>query len=162
MPRDQYLVINLAVAGPVRVAVGPAAWFVLEALAADAPPGVRTVRFRGGTRAVAGRVRRSKDAVARALRVLAEAGVVERVEHRDELSGRFDVAEYVVDLAAAGLAVTDAVSPRTATATADTVSPHTATADAVSPYTDTAGVPVPVVPPRPVPEVFGHQLSLLT
>ena len=151
MPRDRYLVINLAVAGPVRVAVGPAAWFVLEALAADAPPGCRMVRFRGGTRVVAGRVGWSKDAVARALRVLTEAGVVERVEHRDELSGRFDVAEYVVDLAAAGLAVTDAVSPHTATDTADAVSPHA----------DAAGVSVPAVPPRPVPNVFGHQLSLL-
>ncbi len=137
MPRDRLLVIDLAVAGPVRLAVGPAAWFVLEALAADAPPGVRTVRFRGGTRVVAGRVGRSKDAVARALRVLVGAGVVARVEHRDELSGRFDAAEYVVDLAAAGLAITDAVSP----------------------HTDTAAVPVP---PRPVPDVFGHQLSLLT
>ena len=112
---------------------------MLEALAADAPPGCRMVRFRGGTRAVAGRVGRSKDAVARALRVLTEAGVVARVEHRDELSGRFDVAEYAVDLAAAGLAVTDAVSP----------------------HTDTAGVSVPAAPPRPVPDVFGHQLSLL-
>ena len=139
MRRDRFLVIDLAVAGGVRVAVGPAAWFVLEALAADAPPGCRTVRFRGGTRAVAGRVGRSKDAVARALRVLTDAGIVERVEHRDELSGRFDVAEYVVDLAAAGLAVTDAVSDPAATA---------------------AG-PVPAVPPRPVPNVFGHQLSLL-
>ena len=140
MRRDRLLVIDVAVAGPVRVAVGPAAWFVLEALAADAPPGCRMVRFRGGTRAVAGRVGRSKDAVARALRVLTEAGVVARVEHRDELSGRFDAAEYVVDLAAAGLVVTDAVSP----------------------HTDTAGVSVPAAPPRPVPDVFGHQLSLLT
>jgi hypothetical protein len=152
MLRERFLMIDLAVAGPVRVAVGPAAWFVLEALAADAPPGCGTVRFRGGTRVVAGRVGRSKDAVARALRVLAEAGLVERVEHREALSGRFDVAEYVVDLAAAGLAVTDAVSHHTATDTAD----------AVSPQADTAGVSVPVVPPRPVPDVFGHQLSLLT
>ena len=151
MRRDRFLVIDLAVAGGVRVAVGPAAWFVLEALAADAPPGVRMVRFRGGTRVVAGRVGWSKDAVARALRVLTEAGVVERVEHRDELSGRFDVVEYVVDLAAAGLAVTDAVSPHTDTDIADTVS-HLAA---------TAGVPVPACPPRPEPDVFGHQLSLL-
>ncbi len=153
MPRDRYLVINLAVAGPVRVAVGPAAWFVLEALAADAPPGCRTVRFRGGTRAVAGRVGRSKDAVARALRVLTDAGIVERVDHRDEVSGRFDAVEYVVDLAAAGLAVTDAVSHHTDTDTVDPVSPHADTA---------TGARVPVVPPRPVPDVFGHQLSLLT
>ena len=76
---------------------------------------------------------------------------MERVEHRDELSGRFDVAEYIVDLAAAGLAVTDEVSHHTATDTADAVSPHA----------NTAAVPVPVVPPRPVPDVFGHQLSLL-
>ena len=124
---------------------------MLEALATDAPPGCRIVRFRGGTRTVAGRVGRSKDAVARALRILADAGIVERVEHRDELSGRFDVAEYVVDLAAAGLAVTDAVSHHTATDTADAVSPHA----------DAAGVSVPAVPPRPVPNVFGHQLSLL-
>ncbi len=152
MRRDRFLAIDLVVAGPVRVAVGPAAWFVLEALAADAPPGCRIVRFRGGTRAIARRVGRSKDAVARALRVLTEAGVVARVEHRDELSGRFDAAEYVVDLAAAGLAVTDAVSHHTATDTADAVSPHT----------DTAGVSVPAGPPQPVPDVFGHQLRLLT
>ena len=112
MLRERFLVIDVAVAGPVRVAVGPAAWFVLEALAADAPPGCPAIRFRGGTRVVAGRVGRSKDAVARALRALTEAGPVRRVEHRDELSGRFDVVEYVVDLAAAGLAVTDAVSLR--------------------------------------------------
>ena len=31
----------------------------------------------------------------------------------------------------------------------------------MSPHADAAGVSVPAVPPRPVPNVFGHQLSLL-
>ena len=39
----------------------------------------------------------------------------------------------------------------------------TDTVDPVSPHADTAtGARVPVVPPRPVPDAFGHRLSLLT
>lgn len=47
----------------------------------------------------------SKDSVARAFRSLTDAGIVERVDHRDERSGRFTSTTYLVDLAAAGISV---------------------------------------------------------
>jgi hypothetical protein len=48
----------------------------------------------------------SKDTVARALRSLLELSIVERLDHR-ELSGQFSGATYRVDLARAGLRVTE-------------------------------------------------------
>jgi hypothetical protein len=47
----------------------------------------------------------SKDTVARSLRSLIEVGIVARVDHRDELSGRFAPATYLVDLSTVGISV---------------------------------------------------------
>lgn len=87
----------------VRAALEPTAWIVLEELA------MRAVHLDGqavaeqSARTVAESVGRSKDAVARALRQLTEAGLVERGESRHGFSGRFTGGHYVVDLRAAGL-----------------------------------------------------------
>lgn len=106
MPRERaVLVIDTAVAEPVRAEVGPVAWFVLESLAGTASPRQRGLEVAAGTRQLAAAVSLSKDTVARTMRRLGDAGVVERVDHRDSLSGRFGSTVYVVDLAAAGLAV---------------------------------------------------------
>ena len=56
----------------------------------------------------------SKDTVARALRVLIRAGLVERVDERDAGSGRFGAVVYRVDRAAAGLTITDSQPTPTA------------------------------------------------
>lgn len=143
MPAERRaLIIDPAVAEPVRSAVGPVAWFVLESLAVTAAPGQRQVEVAAGTRQLAAAVSLSKDTVARGLRRLADAGLVERVDHRDSLSGRFGSTVYVVDLATAGLAVEhhDSVSK------ALHVSPHRAT----------------MTPRQPSPSpVDDHQLRLL-
>ena len=47
----------------------------------------------------------SKDTVARSLRSLTEVGIVERVDHRHELSGRFGATTYRVDLPSVGITV---------------------------------------------------------
>lgn len=106
MPRDRrVLLIDTEVADPIRASMGPVAWFVLEALAGNAPPGQARLEVAAGTRQLAATVSLSKDTVARAMRRLGDAGVVVRVDHRDSLSGRFGSTVYVVDLAAAGLTV---------------------------------------------------------
>ena len=87
----------------VRAVLEPTAWIVLEELA------VCAVHFDGqavaeqSARTVAESVGRSKDAVARALRQLTAAGLIERGESRHGFSGRFTGGHYVVDLRAAGL-----------------------------------------------------------
>jgi DNA-binding transcriptional MocR family regulator len=99
------LVIDFGAAGPVRRALGPAAWFVLEALADQAPAGQPQVEMACSSRALGERLGMSKDTVARAMRRLAAVGVVERIDHRNYLSGRFESSAYVVDFAAAGLSI---------------------------------------------------------
>lgn len=87
----------------VRAALEPTAWIVLEELA------MRAVHVDGqavaeqSARTVAESVGRSKDAVARGLRQLTDAGLVERGPSRHGFSGRFTGGHYVVDLRAAGL-----------------------------------------------------------
>ena len=87
----------------VRSALEPTAWVVLEQLA------LRAVHIDGqavaeeSARTLAEAVGRSKDAVTRALRQLADAGLVERGESRHAFSGRFSAGHYVVDLRASGL-----------------------------------------------------------
>ncbi len=128
--------IDLDTAAIVRTQTGPIGWLVLEAIAAHAPPGRTVVEVRCSSRSLAAIVGVSKDSVARAFRCLIDAGIVERVDHREERSGRFSSTTYRVDLASAGLIVV-AVSQN---ATAATV------------VTD----PVPTDPRTP-----GDQLSLL-
>jgi DNA-binding transcriptional ArsR family regulator len=138
MPRERRrLVIDLDTAALVRTQFGPTGWLVLEAIAAHASPGRGVVEVRCSSRSVAGMVGVSKDSVARALRCLTGAGLVERVDHREERSGRFSSTTYLVDLAAAGITVV-------------TVS-H-----------DDDPVPVPTGPPRTNQRTPGDQLSLLT
>jgi hypothetical protein len=135
-PERRQLVIDLAAAFAVRSQAGPIGWLVLEAIASHAPPGRAVVEVRCSSRSLAGIVGVSKDSVARAFRSLTDAGVVDRVDHREERSGRFSSTTYRVDLASAGITVV-------------TVSQSTAPAALV---TD----PVPTISRAP-----GDQLSLL-
>ena len=136
MPRERrQLVVDVETAALVRGRVGPIGWLVIEAIAAHAPADGGVVEVACSSRSLAEIVCVSKDSVARALRSLIGAGLVERVDHRDERSGRFASTSYRVDLAAAGITVT-AVSPSTA--------------------------PVPPATARPFDEsIYGDQLSLL-
>lgn len=111
------LVIDLDAAGSVRREIGPTAWFVLEALGAQAPASHSRVEMACSSRVLGERLDMSKDTVARALQRLAAVGIVERIDHRNDLSGRFESSAYVVDFAAAGLSIeavshhADAVAP---------------------------------------------------
>lgn len=87
----------------VRAALEPTAWIVLEELAVCAVHVDGQVVAEQSARTVANSVGRSKDAVARALRQLTDAGLIERGESRHGFSGRFTGGHYVVDLRAAGL-----------------------------------------------------------
>lgn len=106
MPPDRrQLVIDLDTAAIVRAQVGPIGWLVLESIAAHATPGRSVVEVRCISRSLALIVGVSKDSVARAFRCLIDAGIVERVDHREERSGRFSSTTYRVDLASVGLTV---------------------------------------------------------
>jgi DNA-binding transcriptional MocR family regulator len=65
------------------------------------------VEVASSTRDLAESLNLSKDTVARALRALARAGLARRVDRRSDRTGRFTATTYVVDLCAAGLAVTE-------------------------------------------------------
>ena len=56
---------------------------------------------------LAERLGRSRDSITRALRQLVELGVAERVEHRDDVSGRFSGVHYRLRLDATGLELSD-------------------------------------------------------
>ena len=103
MPSEQALVVGPAAAA-WRRALPSSAWLVLEELAIGASAdGVRSTNVRQ----LGAGLGLSKDTVARALRVLIQAGLVERVDERDTRSGRFGPAVYRVHRAAAGLTVTE-------------------------------------------------------
>lgn len=104
-PERRQLLIDLDTAGLVRAQAGPIGWLVLEAIASHAAPGRAVVEVRCSSRSLAAIVGVSKDSVARAIRCLIDAGIVERVDHREERSGRFSSTTYRVDLASAGLTV---------------------------------------------------------
>ena len=110
-PEGGRLVVDVGVAGPVRRAVGPIAWYVIEALGFSAPPGEAIVEMECSARRVSAQLGVSKDSAARALRRLAEVGIVERTDYRNPRSGRFEKSIYVVDLAAAGLLAVSVSSP---------------------------------------------------
>jgi len=112
-------------AASVRASLEPTAWVVLEELAlrADLIDGQAVAEQ--SVRTVAESLGRSKDAVARALRQLAIAGLVARAEERHGFSGRFVGVRYVVDLRLAGLRIP------------------------ADPVTSTDVPPLPPPPPRP-------------
>jgi len=105
LPERRQVLIDLNTAAVVRAEVGPIGWLVLEAIAAHAPPGRNVVEVRCSSRSLAGIIGASRDSVARAFRTLTDEGIVERVDHREERSGRFSSTTYLIDLAAAGIAV---------------------------------------------------------
>jgi DNA-binding MarR family transcriptional regulator len=88
-PERRQLVIDLATAAAVRAQVGPSGWLVLEAVASHASGEGPVVEVACSTRSLAEVLGVSRDSVARALRLLAAVGIVERVDHRDDRSGRF-------------------------------------------------------------------------
>jgi len=104
-PERRRLVIDVATAEVVRAKVGPIGWVVLEAMASLAPPGRGVAEVACSARSLAALVRVSKDTVARSLGSLIALGIVERVDHRDELSGRFSATTYRLDLALVGITV---------------------------------------------------------
>lgn len=104
-PETRRLLIDVDAASAVRQAVGPTAWFVLEALAVRAPAGQSMIELECSSRAIGELLDLSKDTVARSLRRLATAAIVDRIDHRNSRSGRFESSVYRVDLAAAGLRI---------------------------------------------------------
>ena len=119
-PEQPRLLIDVATAAAVRESVGPISWVVLEAIASLAPPGAGVVEVECSARSLAGLVRVSKDTVARSLASMIALGVVERVDHRDELSGRFLSATYRVDMSTVGISV---VVPKPAESASTTSAP---------------------------------------
>lgn len=123
MPPNGRLVVT-GRAAPLRRLLTPSAWVVLEELALGADAlGVATTN----SRRLAGDLGLSKDTVSRAMQRLIAAGLVERIEHRDDSTGRFGAIAYRVDLAAAGLLVQPADDTRAELAAPlpiPTASPH--------------------------------------
>jgi hypothetical protein len=104
-PERRLLLIDVDMAREVRREVGPVGWLVLEAIAAFAPPGAAVTEVTCSARSLAGLVRVSKDTVARSLASMIALGVIVRVDHRDETSGRFLSTTYRVDLSTVGISV---------------------------------------------------------
>ena len=123
---EQTLLVLTDRAAAVRASLEPTAWVVLEELAlrSDLIDGQAVAEQ--SVRTMAESLGRSKDAVARALRQLAAAGLVARAEERHGFSGRFVGVRYVVDLRLAGLRIP------------------------VDPVASTDVPPLPPPPPRPV------------
>jgi len=116
-PERRRLLIDVAAAEVVRVRVGPIGWLVFEAIASFAPPDRGVVEVACSARSLSEVVGVSKDTVARSLRSLTEVGLVERLDHRHELSGRFLSTTYRVDLSAVGISVVVSPSPAPASST---------------------------------------------
>lgn len=106
MQREQLrLVVDVEQTAIVRREAGPIGWVVVEVIAAHARPGDRVIELACSSRSLAEVVGVSKDSAARALRRLMTLGVVERVDARDQGSGRFAATTYLLDLAACGIEV---------------------------------------------------------
>lgn len=104
-PEGRWLLIDVDAALALRDEVGPVDWLVLEAIASLAPAGEGAVDVACSARSLAELVGVSKDTVARCLRSLVHLRIVERVDHRHELSGRFAATTYRVDLSSVGITV---------------------------------------------------------
>ena len=110
-PEGAQLLVDVDIASRVRAELGPVAWVVLEAMTSSTTSASGEASC--SARSLAALVGVSKDAAARALRRLGEHDLAVRIDHRDELTGRFGTTTYRVDLAAAGLAVIDGRAART-------------------------------------------------
>ena len=116
-PEHRGLLIDVGVALEVRGEVGPVGWLVLEVIASLAPPDQGVVEVVCSARSLSEVVGVSKDTVARSLASMIALGIMERVDHRDELSGRFRSMTYRVDLSAVGISVVVSQSPVPASST---------------------------------------------
>ncbi len=87
----------------IRASLEPTAWIVFEQLGFEADTFENQIVVDQSAELIGQMLGRSRDSVARALRQLAEAGLVERLDERSYRSGRFMGVRYVVDLAAGGL-----------------------------------------------------------
>lgn len=119
--------IDLDAASAVRLEVRAIAWVALEAMVGLAPAGSDVVEVACSARSLGELLRVSKDTAARALRSLSELYVVERLDHRHELSGQFSGSTYRIDLARVGLRITVATSDAS-TSPARTARPASRTA----------------------------------
>lgn len=97
---------------PVRAAVGPVAWVVLEELVSFGECSGSAVRSTTTVRQLGESLRLSKDTVASALRRLIADDLVQRVDERNDASGQFGGSTYLVDLAAIGMAWGPPSDPR--------------------------------------------------
>ena len=104
-PEPQPLIVDLAVGSRVLRQVGPAAWTVLEALAARTTPTGRGHRTRTNVRDLAVAIGISKDTVARGINKLIDARIITRSDFAQDEAGRFATRTYAVDLDKAGLRV---------------------------------------------------------
>jgi hypothetical protein len=96
---------------PVRAAVGPVAWVVLEELVAIGERSGATIRSTTTVRQLGADLRLSKDTVAAALRRLIADELVQRVDERNDTSGQFGGSTYLVDLTAIGMATSRPADP---------------------------------------------------
>ena len=141
---------------PVRAAVGPVAWVVLEELAGVGEPSGSTHRATTTVRQLGATLGLSKDTVAAALRRLIADGLVRRIDERDHVSGHFGRCVYIVDLHAIGLAARPTRTPRPVSS--DTAVP--APADVTAP-TRNANASAAAPARRARRPAAGGQLSLL-
>lgn len=97
---------------PVRAAVGPVAWVVLEELVAIGQVTGSAIRATTTVRQLGSDLRLSKDTVAAALRRLIDGGIVQRVDERNDISGRFGGSTYLLDLTTIGMTARAPAGPR--------------------------------------------------
>lgn len=108
MPPDVdrvHLAVDPVVGGRVLRRVGPAAWVVLQGLAARSNGSRRTAQADTNVRELATDLGISKDTVARAINRLVDAKVVRRTTFAQNESGRFAARSYLIDLSRSGLQV---------------------------------------------------------
>jgi hypothetical protein len=97
---------------PVRAAVGPVAWVVIEELVAIGQITGSTIQSTTTVRQLGSDLRLSKDTVAAALRRLIDSGIVQRVDERDDTSGQFGGSTYLLDLTTLGMIAREPAGPR--------------------------------------------------
>ena len=105
MSARRHNIIVTPAAQAMRAAVGPYAWVVLEELASGGCVEHGRVVVEASVRALASSTGLSKDAVARAVSRLIDAGVVERVLNRDTESGRFGRSVCTLHVGLAGIEI---------------------------------------------------------